>query len=736
MGLFAISGLLIGIACTPLGILTLVKGRRFYHYIWAFLSFSVALWGFGSFKIASTLNSEDVIFWWRLAYIGVILIPVLLVHFLHRFLDLSGKWFIKTIYFIAALFLFLDFYDGFFIKEVRFLYNEFYYLSSPPILYTVFVIFFVLLVIYSHIRLLQEYKKSNGIKKYQIKYLLVATTTGFSAGFLEFLPVYKIHIYPYLHFFIAFSPLVVAYAILRYRLMDIRIVTRKIFIYLISAAFTYGIFFFLAWTFNEYFGGVFTSTAYLAGLVIAPIFVAAFLWFFSFIQKIANKYFFFSLYNYQETINNLSQKLNYLNDLDEIINLIIDTVKGTVQLDRAGVLLVEENKGIVNYKIAKVIGFKEENGISLVQDNFLTKHLKETQKPLVKEELSLLARDSKNEEERKGFLELENNMKRIEASVCLSLTSSKKLIGIVVLGSKISGDAYTKEDLELLSTLAFQAGIAIDNARLYKEIQDFNKTLQQKVDEQTKEIKKSYEVEKKARKELERLNKAKSQFMLATQHHLRTPLTSMQGYLDLILGGTFGKIVNKTVKEKLARFRTSTKNLINIVEEILNISQFQLGRKVVSLEPNTEIEPILEEIISELLPEAEKKGIYLKLEKLEKLPKIKADAPKLKMAIFNIIDNAVKYTEKGGVIVKLEVTDSNLRIITRDTGIGIAKEETKNLFNKVFERGEKAEKLFATGRGIGLFIASKMVQAHKGKVWAESEGTGKGSTFYIELPIK
>jgi len=270
---------------------------------------------------------------------------------------------------------------------------------------------------------------------------------------------------------------------------------------------------------------------------------------------------------------------------------------------------------------------------------------------------------------------------------------------------------------------------------LYKEVQNFNKTLQKKVDEQTEEIRRAYEVEKKARKELERLDKAKSQFMLATQHHLRTPLTSMQGYLDLILQGSFGKIINKKVKEKLARFRTSTKNLINIVEEILNISQFQLGRKVVSFESNVPIEPILEEIISELMPEAEKKGIYLKLEKPEKLPKIKADAPKLKMAIFNIIDNAIKYTEKGGVTVKLEVTDSNLRILTKDTGIGIGKEQVKNLFDKLFERGEKAQKLFTTGRGIGLFIASKIIQAHHGKIWAESEGPGKGSTFYIELPI-
>lgn len=287
------------------------------------------------------------------------------------------------------------------------------------------------------------------------------------------------------------------------------------------------------------------------------------------------------------------------------------------------------------------------------------------------------------------------------------------------------------------------------NEREAKELlEDFNKTLQQKVDEQTKEIRqqkeeveKAYEVEKKgrrleekARKDLQRLDEAKSQFMLATQHHLRTPLTSMYGYLDLLLTGSYGKISQK-VKEILGKFQKSTKNEIKIVEELLNISKIQLGEDVVFLQPDVDIESILNEIIEDLKPEAEQKGIYLKMEKPGKLPKIKADQSKLKMALSNIIDNAVKYTEKGGVLIKLETTDSQLRVITKDTGIGIDKEEAENLFTRIFERSKTAQKMFTTGRGIGLFISAKIIEGHKGKAWAESEGLGKGSTFFVELPI-
>jgi len=258
--------------------------------------------------------------------------------------------------------------------------------------------------------------------------------------------------------------------------------------------------------------------------------------------------------------------------------------------------------------------------------------------------------------------------------------------------------------------------------------------------EMKEKIQKAYEVEKKAHKELKRLDDAKTQFMMATQHHLRTPLTAMIGYLDLIFGGTYGKVSPK-IKDALLKFHVSTRRLIKVVNEFLDITQFQLGKEVVTLKPNIDIRPILKEIMEELQFEAKARGIYLKLQKpvlrqaQSKLPRIKADSEKLKVALFNIVDNGIKYTQKGGVTVKVEIADSKLRIITKDTGAGIAKEDLKGLFDKLFERGQEARKVHGIGRGIGLFITGHIVKAHKGKIWAESEGKGKGSTFFIELPI-
>lgn len=257
----------------------------------------------------------------------------------------------------------------------------------------------------------------------------------------------------------------------------------------------------------------------------------------------------------------------------------------------------------------------------------------------------------------------------------------------------------------------------------------------EKMEQMAKELERAYEVEKKANAQIQELSEAKTQFIMATQHHLRTPLTSMRGYVDLILTGSYGKVPVK-IKEAISKLQISTVRLLRIVNELLDVSQFQLGKKVVTLQPGIEIEPILKEVVEELRFTAESKGLYLKLQEPEqKMPAIQADVEKLKVALFNLIDNGIKYTSKGGITVRTEVSDSKVRIISKDTGIGIPKERLRELFDKAFERGKEAKKVFSAGRGIGLYVSNQIINAHNGKVWAESEGEGKGTAFCIELPI-
>lgn len=724
MNLFAISGLLISIPCFVLGIFTIFKARIAAHYIWAVFSFCVALWGFGGYMIAISLTENGAIFWWRFAYIGVILIPFLFTHFIHRFLNLPGKLLPFILYLVAVIFLFCDFCTNLFINNVRLAFDQFYYLSRPTALYNFFVVLFFFLIIYSHARLLLVYKKSQGITREQIKYISLATIVGFFGGAFAFLPVYNFDVYPILNITIFISPIVVAYAILKYRFMDLRVLARQIFIYVGLAAITYGLFYLIAWFYIKFFGGIFNLYGFLAGIVIAPAFVVALYKINNLLSSFANKYLFFSLYNYQETINKLSDELNYYIDLNKIINLIVDTIKRTMQLDRAGVLLVNQETTPIHYQIAKVIGFNKQNGISLVQDNFLTKYLLKIQRPLVLEELIVLARDTQNKKDRQSFERLHHYMKHIEASLCLPLLSSKKLIGIVVLGAKLSGDAYSQEDLNLLNTLSKQAGIALDNARLYQQVHNFNKTLQNKVDEQTKEIKQKNQY-------LQELLNMKDDFLRVVNHQLNTPISIVKGAFSLLKEGVWPK--NKA----LFNIESGFERIAQTVADFWRA--YELEGEKMAMEPSkVALEPIIENLITEKekLKLAQERKLKIILKKPGfKLPLVWCDQAKITHVISNLLDNAVFYTEKGSVTVSFALSsDKNyLQISVKDTGVGLDAENKKRLFQK-FSRGAGATSLHPDGSGLGLYIAKKIVEGNNGEMTYESAGPGQGTTFSFTLP--
>ena len=737
MGFYALTGLINAITSSILGPFIYLKNRKqLTNKLFALFCLSVAVWSYSYFFWQISTTEKTALFWSRLLMAGAIFIPITYLHFVLSWIQ-KIKEKKKYLFFGYLFFLFFFFSNltSFFVKSVSpKLYFPFW--PNPGILYHPFLLLWIFYVVYVIYFLIRELSISKGVRRSQIKYVLIGTIVGIIGGMTNYFLWYDIPIPPVGNWTATLYILIVAYAVVKYRLMDIRVAIGRTFVYLFSFATIIGLAFLLVFLNSRLAIPIPSNITYILILIIS---ILLFQGVFRLYEKLASKYFYYTFYSYQKVITDLGRKLVTVLDISKLTSLIADTLIETMKLDKAGVLLRDFETG--KYRIQKIIGFREENGISLVRDNFLTFYLERTKKPLVYGELSLAIKDAKDENEKEKLKNLQMNMKRIEAELCLPLLRENRITGIIVLGKKLSGEPYSIQDIELLITLSNQASIALENARLYAQIQDLSQNLQKKVAEQTKEIREAYKkvarayrVEKKAHEELKRLDEAKSQFMMATQHHLRTPLTSMMGYLDLIFSGTYGKVPRK-LKEVLEKFQSSTKNEIKIVNELLDISQFRLGKQVISLQPNIQLTPILKEIIEELKPEARKKSLYLKLEKSKETPKIKADPQKLKVALFNIIDNAIKYTFKGGVKISLKVENHKLKIAIKDTGIGISKKELKNLFTKTFERGEEAKKLWGPGKGIGLYITAKIVQAHKGKIWAESRGKDKGSTFYVELPI-
>lgn len=227
MNLFALSGLLIGITSSSLGLFVYLKDRKNpLNRIWGIFALAVAAWGFGAYEIATTLEPETALMWWRLTHVAVILIPVFFFHFVYEFLGLKQKLAILIIYAIGLAFLFLNLTD-LFIRSTRFVFNSFYYDSPPGPVYPYFVAFFFGAIIYSHYELLRAYRHSSGARRNQIKYFFLATAVGFLGGGTSFLPVFGVDLYPILNFTVPLYPIIMSYAIVQYRLMDISVVINK-----------------------------------------------------------------------------------------------------------------------------------------------------------------------------------------------------------------------------------------------------------------------------------------------------------------------------------------------------------------------------------------------------------------------------------------------------------------------------------------------------------------------------
>ena len=252
-----------------------------------------------------------------------------------------------------------------------------------------------------------------------------------------------------------------------------------------------------------------------------------------------------------------------------------------------------------------------------------------------------------------------------------------------------------------------------------------------------KEIELRAELER-AYQELEKIDKAKTEFLSIASHQLRTPLTSTKGYISMILEGDYGEVPEQA-REKLENVLTSNQRLVKLINDLLDITRLEMGRIELSLK-KANLEEIISGVVEEMKMAAEKKGLYLKWEPLrqaqgKQLPEISIDMTKIREVILNLVDNAIKYTQQGGITIKLKIENLKLEIAIADTGVGMEKEEIENLF-EIMARGKAGFQYWTEGAGVGLYTARKFAEMHGGRVWAESPGKDKGSTFYVELPVK
>ena len=254
-----------------------------------------------------------------------------------------------------------------------------------------------------------------------------------------------------------------------------------------------------------------------------------------------------------------------------------------------------------------------------------------------------------------------------------------------------------------------------------------------------KEVKMREKVEKLVRElrevneHLTEIDQAKTEFVSVASHQLRTPLSVIKSILSMMVSGDFGKI-DDAQKMYLEKAFKHSERLDKLIEILLNVTRIEQGRIELKLE-KTEMEKFAEGILDDYKEiSAEKKiKLYYKKNK-DQLPKAILDQDQIKEVLTNLIDNAIKYTMKGEIMVSTKSDGENIIVNVKDTGIGFNEGESDEIFQR-FSRSKRSKQIYSKGAGLGLYVARKIVEAHKGHIWAESEGEGKGSTFSFSLPL-
>ncbi len=286
--------------------------------------------------------------------------------------------------------------------------------------------------------------------------------------------------------------------------------------------------------------------------------------------------------------------------------------------------------------------------------------------------------------------------------------------------------------------------LVLREAKQRELLTTLNSTLSEKVAEQTAEVRKAYELEKHARRELEKLNETKDQFIMITQHHLRTPVTSIRWQLEAMLGGTYGAFSLKQSRA-LEDTNTAVERLTRIVDDFLNITALKVGSQILNIETGNLL-PLIEDVLHELKIDIE--NMHLKVvypHDTASWPDLQIDASKMREVLLIILENAVKYNVDGGTIeIKNRLVDGAdnvagsshhiFEMTIENSGMGLVVEDKEKLFSRHFYRSQRAQKANPIGMGIGLSVARAVVRAHHGTLEIESDGEGMGARVMIRLP--
>lgn len=698
MNFYAFSGLLNLVTSAAVGLYVFSRDRSDPRYrTYGAFCLSLAVWSCGYFFWQMSDTDEEALFWVRIFMAGAIFIPVTNFHHVIAILarpPFEKRW-ISLAYLFCGIALYLDFFTATFVRGVSpKLFFPFW--PEPGPAFHIYILLFAYCLIRWTYLLVQESKVASGIRQNQLRYLITALTLGYSGGITNFLLWYDIPIPPYGNVLVSAYVILFSYSVIKFQLLDINVVVKKSLIYaLLLLLLVVPCYLLLVLGQHVAFGVInYTFSGFSLALFILIGFFFPKLRFRT--EEALERAFFKRRVDYRETLLHSSREMVSIIDIEVLSENLVKTIGKSLAIEKVSLLLNQESKFTLEASVG--LDLKDAERIFLPKESPLIKLIQNRREAIVKEELEWVPVGPETPQ-------TIETMSKLGAEISLPIISKDKLIGILNLGHKEDRTLYSDEDLELLSTLANQAAIAIENARLYENLKQSQDTLR-------------------------RADRLSSLGLLTAglAHEIRNPLVAIR---------TFTQLLPERYDD--AEFREGFQGLaLKEVDRICGLINDLLSFARPS-KPNVapeNVNEVADNIARILETQAKEKGVSIIREFGEDLPKVWIDREQMKQVFMNLILNAIQAMRDSGSITLAtrsvsrsgaEPSGEFVQIEIRDTGIGIPEESLQHIFDPFFTSKDE-------GSGLGLAVSHQIVQEHGGFVTVESS-VGKGTAFFVHVPV-
>jgi len=710
-----------GIVHFGLALVVFSKGfKKRLNQTYALYSISIAIWSiFEAFGI--TRHNEAFALWlWRLNHIGVIFIPIFFVHFVYILLDIQKRKLIPLSYGLGLMFLILNATPLLILEVVpKF---SFRYFINPGHTYYAFFSLWVGWAVYGLIELFREFFRTSGHRRNQMKYFCWSMLAAYIGGVLNFFPTFNIEIpivMPYGTYAIPLYAVFTAYAILKYRLMDIRVFISRTVAFVISYPFFLGIPFFFAYRMHPILYSLLGMNWWLVPSVLLIFFSGVVPLAYEQLRGKMEAALLAEQKKYQKLLLQAASGMVREHDLGKLAKLIVYIVKRIVKINFAAIFLNDKREEVYKLKAVRTSGKIRYKEVTFLYEHHFIEYLKKHKEPFLYEEMQVYLRNALREP--------------FPISLVIPSFVEDNLLGFVFLGDKLNKQPYIEDDINVFKILSSQAALAIENCLFLEEFTH----AQEKIFTAEKLASIGGMADGVAHQVKNRLN----QFSVASGELKYEIKDFIKKHPELAVHDSDLKKTFKYLTEIADSLTKNIKRTDEIIKGILNFARVEEGEAFFSYFSLREIVDLSTDLLK-VKHEVTQVSLDINLGSSDIIYGVKSQ---LTEVVYNLLDNAFEATQEKKVklnkkkksfepLIELKLTRGpKIDLIEiSDNGIGIRKEDKHRLFAPFFT----TKSSYKSGTGIGLYVAKRIIEEnHQGRLWFDSYYL-RGTKFLIELPAK